>query len=155
MAPRAVELTIGDLSRRSGVSTSALRFYEDKGLIFSRRTSGNQRRYHRAMLRRVAFIRASAAAGIPLSKIAEVLAVLGDTESPTPKMWEKASKKWVADLDARIELLTHMRDLMGSCVGCGCLSMTSCKLLNPDDVAAAGGPGAQRLAIPPEIDDAD
>ena len=153
--PQDVFISIGALSKRTGVAVSAIRFYEEKGLLTSLRTSGNQRRYHRAMLRRVAFIRASAAAGIPLSKIAEVLAVLGDSESPTPKMWEKASRTWIADLDARIELLTHMRDLMGSCVGCGCLSMTACKLLNPDDVAAESGPGALRLAVPPEITDAD
>lgn len=151
MPPKNVELTVGELAQRAGVAPSAVRFYEDKGLIFSRRTSGNQRRYHRAMLRRVAFIRASAAAGIPLTKIGEVLAVLGTTESPTPRMWEKASKQWIDDINERIELLEHMRDLMGSCVGCGCLSMSSCKLLNPDDVAASTGPGASRLRVPREI----
>ncbi|MFW0788388.1 redox-sensitive transcriptional activator SoxR [Gordonia sp. CPCC 205333] len=145
MTAQHLELTVGELADRSGVATSAIRYYDDLGLIFSRRTSGNQRRYHRAMLRRVAFIKASQAAGIPLSEISEVLSALGSRESPTPKMWEQASRRWVADLNRRIELLERMRDLMGSCVGCGCLSMTDCRLLNPHDEMAKQGPGPHRL----------
>lgn len=145
MTARHMEITVGELAARSGVATSAIRYYDELGLIFSRRTSGNQRRYHRAMLRRVAFIKASQAAGIPLAEIADVLAALGSHESPTPAMWEEASRRWVADLNRRIELLERMRDMMGSCVGCGCLSMTECHLLNPYDELAAKGPGPHRL----------
>lgn len=145
MALKKLEMTVGELAIRAGVAPSAVRYYEDRGLIFSRRTSGNQRRYHRAMLRRVAFIRASQAAGIPLATIGSVLEVLGEHESPTKSMWHRASQRWVDDLDERIALLQRMRDLMDSCVGCGCLSMKACHLLNPDDAYAQQGLGTNRL----------
>ncbi|MGV9824183.1 MULTISPECIES: redox-sensitive transcriptional activator SoxR [unclassified Gordonia (in: high G+C Gram-positive bacteria)] len=145
MGLKKVELSVGELAQRAGIAPSAVRFYEDQGLIFARRTPGNQRRYHRAMLRRVAFIRASQAAGIPLSVIAEVFAELGDHESPPRSMWEAASKRWIADIDRRIALLQNMRDMIGSCVGCGCLSLGSCHLLNPGDELNRLGPGPRRL----------
>ncbi|WP_040510405.1 redox-sensitive transcriptional activator SoxR [Gordonia soli] len=145
MTPKKLEMSVGQLAQRAGIAPSAVRFYEEKGLIFSHRTSGNQRRFHRAMLRRVAFIRASQAAGIPLSVIADVLAELGDHESPPKSMWEKASKRWISDINNRIALLENMRDLIGSCVGCGCLSLGACHLLNPGDELNSLGPGPRRL----------
>lgn len=145
MSLKKLELSVGELAQRAGIAPSAVRFYEEQGLIFSRRTSGNQRRYHRAMLRRVAFVRASQTAGIPLSVIAEVLAELGDHESPPKSMWEKASRRWIDDLNRRIQLLENMRDMIGSCVGCGCLSMVECHLLNPGDTLNEQGPGPRRL----------
>ncbi|MBR7190975.1 MULTISPECIES: redox-sensitive transcriptional activator SoxR [unclassified Gordonia (in: high G+C Gram-positive bacteria)] len=145
MTLKKPELSVGELAQRAGIAPSAVRFYEDQGLIFSRRTSGNQRRYHRAMLRRVAFIRASQVAGIPLSVIGEVLAELGDHESPPKSMWEAASKRWMDDINQRIALLENMRDMIGSCVGCGCLSLGECHLLNPGDELNKLGPGPRRL----------
>lgn len=145
MGLKKLELSVGELALRAGIAPSAVRYYEDQGLIFARRTSGNQRRYHRAMLRRVAFIKASQTAGIPLSVIAEVLAELGDTESPSKAMWEAASRRWIDDLNERIALLENMRDMIGSCVGCGCLSLGSCHLLNPGDELNRAGPGPRRL----------
>ncbi|MDL9938251.1 redox-sensitive transcriptional activator SoxR [Gordonia sp. ABSL1-1] len=145
MPGRKLELTVGELAIRAGIAPSAVRFYEEQGLIFSRRTAGNQRRYHRAMLRRVAFVRASQAAGIPLAVIAEVLAELGDHESPSQAMWEAASTRWIADINHRIALLENMRDMIGSCVGCGCLSLGDCHLLNPGDELNKLGPGPRRL----------
>lgn len=140
-----MELTIGEVAHRAGVNTSALRFYEKQGLIHSRRSGGNQRRYHRAVLRRVAFIRASQAAGISLDAIGGVLGRLGDEEAPPAEVWEEAARTWAADLDERIALLVRMRERLTSCVGCGCLSLKSCHLLNPDDRLAAEGGGARRL----------
>ena len=145
MGLKKIELSVGELALRAGIATSAVRYYEEQGLIFSRRTAGNQRRYHRAMLRRVAFIKASQTAGIPLAVIAEVLGELGDTESPSTAMWEAASKRWIDDLDHRIALLEKMRDMIGSCVGCGCLSLSACRLLNPGDELHRQGPGPRRL----------
>ncbi|RPA10293.1 redox-sensitive transcriptional activator SoxR [Gordonia sp. OPL2] len=145
MTLRKLELSVGELAQRAGIAPSAVRFYEDQGLIFSRRTSGNQRRYHRAMLRRVAFIRASQAAGIPLAVIADVLSELGHSESPPKSMWESASKRWIDDINTRIALLENMRDMIGSCVGCGCLSLGECHLLNPGDEMNKLGPGPRRL----------
>ncbi|MEP9394307.1 MULTISPECIES: redox-sensitive transcriptional activator SoxR [Gordonia] len=145
MGLRKLELSVGELAQRAGIAPSAVRYYEDQGLIFARRTAGNQRRYHRAMLRRVAFIKASQTAGIPLAVIADVLGELGDTESPSTQMWEAASQRWIDDLDQRIALLQKMRDMIGSCVGCGCLSLNACHLLNPGDELHRQGSGARRL----------
>jgi MerR family redox-sensitive transcriptional activator SoxR len=144
--PAAVsELTIGQLSARSGVAISALRFYEDQGLIASRRTAGNQRRYPRAMLRRVAFIRASQRVGIPLGRIKDALAGLPANRTPTPADWARLSGQWRADLDDRIDQLERLRDRLTGCIGCGCLSLASCRLVNPDDRLAANGPGPANL----------
>lgn len=144
--PAAVsELTIGQLSARSGVAVSGLRFYEDQGLISSRRTAGNQRRYPRAMLRRVAFIRASQRVGIPLARIKDALDGLPSNRTPTPADWARLSGQWRADLDDRIGRLERLRDRLDGCIGCGCLSLASCRLVNPDDALGAQGPGARNL----------
>ncbi|MER5421712.1 redox-sensitive transcriptional activator SoxR [Streptosporangium roseum] len=139
------ELTIGELSERSGVAASALRFYEREGLIHSRRTTGNQRRYHRATLRRVAFIRASQSVGMPLSVIGEVLALLPADAPPTREFWVRASECWSKEINARIEKMERMRDRFTECIGCGCLSFEQCALVNPGDELAGQGPGARRL----------
>jgi MerR family transcriptional regulator, redox-sensitive transcriptional activator SoxR len=138
-------LTIGELARRSGVAPSALRFYEDQGLIRARRTDGNQRRYERAMLRRIAFVQAGKAAGIPLRRIGEALATLPESRIPTRRDWERLSKRWREDLDARIATLQGLRGRLDTCIGCGCLSIDKCELLNPDDEAASLGAGAHYL----------
>ena len=141
----ASELTAGQLSARSGVAVSALRFYEEQGLISSRRTSGNQRRYPRAMLRRVAFIRASQRVGIPLTRIKEALDGLPANRTPTPADWARLSARWRADLDDRISQLQRLRDRLTGCIGCGCLSLGTCQLVNPGDKLAREGPGARKL----------
>ncbi|RII17249.1 Redox-sensitive transcriptional activator SoxR [Streptomyces sp. YIM 130001] len=146
LAWNAKEATVGELAERSGVSTSALRFYEREGLITSRRTSGNQRRYSRDTLRRVAFIRTSQRLGIPLASIREVLALLPDDRTPTREDWARISECWRSDLDERISTLQRLRDNLTDCIGCGCLSIDRCALSNPYDVLAEEGPGARRLA---------
>lgn len=145
LAPDADVLTIGELSARSGVPASALRFYERQGLIRSHRTSGNQRRYPRATLRQVAFIRASQSVGIPLSDIGGVLGFLPDDAEPTQEFWERASACWKDMLNARIKQLERMRDLFTDCIGCGCLSFDQCSLINPDDKLGRQGPGPRRM----------
>ena len=141
----ASELSIGEVSARSGVAPSALRFYERESLIASTRTDGNQRRYDRSVLRRVAFIQAGRAAGVTLSEINATLARLPTNRTPSRRDWERLSKRWRDDLDARIETLQSLRDRLTTCIGCGCLSIDRCELLNPDDEAAAKGPGAHYL----------
>ena len=137
------ELTIGELSSRSGVSASALRFYEREGLIESRRTDGNQRRYPSVTLRRVALVQAGKAAGIPLERLRGALDTLPNGKSPTKRDWERLSRSWAAEVDARIAMLQAIRTRLTTCIGCGCLSLKTCGLLNPDDEAAALGPGAR------------
>jgi MerR family redox-sensitive transcriptional activator SoxR len=139
------DLTIGELSARSGVPASALRFYEREGLIHSRRTTGNQRRYDRTTLRRVAFVRASQSVGIPLALIRDVLGFLPEGVPPTKEFWQRASRCWSEEIDARIARLERMRDRFTSCIGCGCLSFDECRLVNPGDRLAARGPGAHLL----------
>lgn len=141
----ASELTVGQLAARSGVAVSALHFYEEKGLISARRTAGNQRRYPRATLRRVAFIRASQRVGIPLSRIASALEELSASRTPTAADWARLSARWRADLDERISQLQHLRDRLTGCIGCGCLSLRACRLVNPDDALGRDGPGARNL----------
>jgi MerR family redox-sensitive transcriptional activator SoxR len=141
----AAELTIGEVSARSGVAPSALRFYEAEGLISARRTDGNQRRYDRSMLRRIAFIQAGRAAGIPLERIHAALDTLPKDRSPNTRDWQRLSRSWREDLDRRISTLQALRGRLTTCIGCGCLSLTKCGLLNPDDEAAAHGPGAHYL----------
>jgi MerR family redox-sensitive transcriptional activator SoxR len=140
------ELTIGELSARSGVAPSALRFYEAEGLISATRTTGNQRRYDRSTLRRVATIQAGKAAGIPLAQIQTALATLPNERVPTRRDWERLSRAWREDLDRRIATLEGLRDRLSTCIGCGCLSIDRCDLLNPGDEAAELGPGAHYLA---------
>ena len=138
-------LTVGEVSKRSGVAVSALHFYEAKGLVFSHRTVGNQRRYARDTLRRLAFIRVAQKVGIPLAKVRTTLAKLPKARTPTRADWARVATLWKEDLDARIERLTRLRDSLDGCVGCGCLSTELCALYNPDDRAAQAGPGALRL----------
>lgn len=142
---KAKELTPGELSERSGVAVSALHFYEREGLISSRRTSGNQRRYHRETLRRVAFIRISQRVGIPLNEIRDALHTLPEGRTPTRRDWARLSTVWRKDLDQRITQLTRLRDNLTGCIGCGCLSLAGCTLVNPHDKLGARGPGARVL----------
>src|SRR3954449_10283035 len=135
-------LTIGDLSERSGVATSALRYYESVGLIESTRTTGNQRRYRRIALRRVAFIRSAQRVGLTLDEISEALATLPEGRTPTKADWARLSQSWRPRIDAQIERLERLRDKLDSCIGCGCLSLRTCALSNPDDAVAPRGPGA-------------
>ncbi|MEV7866973.1 redox-sensitive transcriptional activator SoxR [Streptomyces sp. NPDC088124] len=128
------ELTVGQLSARSGAAVSALHFYESKGLITSRRTSGNQRRYSRDALRRVAFVRAAQRVGIPLATIRNALAELPEERTPTRDDWARLSEAWRAELDERIKQLGRLRDHLTDCIGCGCLSLETCVLSNPDDI---------------------
>lgn len=141
---KARELTVGQVAERSGVATSALRFYERDGLIHSTRTSGNQRRYSRDTLRRIAFIRASQRVGISLEQIRSVLELLPEGRTPTPEDWQRVSESWREDLNTRIKELEELRDDLTDCIGCGCLSLSACALANPHDVAAAQGPGPAR-----------
>ncbi|WP_064443908.1 redox-sensitive transcriptional activator SoxR [Rhodococcus sp. YH3-3] len=144
---KAKELTPGQLSERSGVAVSALHFYEREGLIVSRRTSGNQRRYQRDTLRRVAFIRVSQRVGIPLSEIREALGTLPEGRTPNRADWERLSTGWRRHLDLRIEQLERLRDNLTGCIGCGCLSLEGCALANPHDQLASAGPGARVLEV--------
>jgi MerR family transcriptional regulator, redox-sensitive transcriptional activator SoxR len=135
------ELTIGDLSERSGIAASAIRYYEDRGLVWSRRTTGNQRRYERPMLRRLAFIRTAQRVGLSLEEIEEALSTLPSNRTPTKADWSRLSRGWRPRLDAQIAQLERLRDTLDSCIGCGCLSLKRCNLSNPGDLAASRGPG--------------
>jgi MerR family redox-sensitive transcriptional activator SoxR len=143
----APELTVGQVAARSGVAVSTLHFYEAKGLIQSRRTAGNQRRYRPDTLRRVAFIRVGQRVGIPLRVIAEALAELPSERPPNRQDWERLSTAWRAQLDSRIAQLLRLRDDLTDCIGCGCLSLDRCVLRNPGDLLAAEGPGPRRLLV--------
>jgi MerR family redox-sensitive transcriptional activator SoxR len=138
-------LSIGEVAARSGVAASALRFYEAEGLLASRRTGGNQRRYERGVLRRIALIKAGRAAGIPLDRIRSALDTLPAGRTPTRRDWERLSRAWRSDLDEQIAMLHAVRDRLTTCIGCGCLSIGACTLLNPDDEAARLGAGAHYL----------
>jgi len=146
MAKLPSTLTIGELSRRSGVAPSALRFYEDVGLITAERTSGNQRRYPRHMLRRVAFVRAAQRVGLSLDEIRDALASLPDGRTPTKADWTRVSQSWTARLDRQIADLEQLKTKLTGCVGCGCLSMRTCVLSNPDDAEGERGVGPAWLA---------
>jgi MerR family redox-sensitive transcriptional activator SoxR len=139
------ELTVGQLAERSGVAVSALHFYEAKGLISSRRTAGNQRRYTRDTLRRVAFVRLSQRLGIPLKTIKDALAGLPEKRTPTRADWARLSAGWRGELDDRIEQLQRLRDDLTDCIGCGCLSLDLCPVANPRDRLGDEGPGARRI----------
>lgn len=140
-------LSVGEVARRSGVAVSTLHFYETKGLISSERTEGNQRRYRREVLRRMAFIRVAQRVGIALADIETALASLGGTAAPSREDWARLSAGWRADLDARMAQLRKLRDTLDDCIGCGCLSIDRCRLRNPFDKLAAQGPGPQRLWV--------
>ncbi|KAA1373717.1 redox-sensitive transcriptional activator SoxR [Aeromicrobium fastidiosum] len=144
-----LDLTPAAVSSRTGVAVSALHFYEREGLIESHRTAGNQRRYHRDVLRRIAFIRVSQGLGISLAQIRTALGTLPDDRVPTKADWARLSRGWRADLDARIDRLQRLRDDLDGCIGCGCLSLRSCSLYNADDMLAVDGPGARRLLRTP------
>ncbi|BBG00034.1 redox-sensitive transcriptional activator SoxR [Pseudonocardia saturnea] len=142
-------LTIGEIVERSGFPHSALRYYEREGLIAASRTSGGQRRYRRSVLRRLAFVRAARSLGIGLDEVRAALDSLPAERTPTRADWSRLSKAWRNRLDEQIDALTALRDGLDGCIGCGCLSMTTCRLVNPEDAAAVQGDGARRL--PPAL----
>jgi MerR family redox-sensitive transcriptional activator SoxR len=145
MVDKSHPLTIGDLSARSGVAPSALRYYESQQLIFSLRTTGNQRRYERSTLRRIAFIRAAQRVGLSLEEITAALRTLPDGRTPSRADWARLSRDWRPRINEQIERLERLRDKLDGCIGCGCLSLETCSLQNPDDMVAARGPGAAYL----------
>lgn len=134
-------LSIGAVSERTGVAASALRFYEAEGLISAERSPGGQRIYARATIRRISFIRAAQQVGLSLEEIAEALSTLPRRRTPTEGDWARLAAEWRPRLDAQIAVLERLRDRLDGCIGCGCLSLRHCRLLNPDDEAAAAGPG--------------
>lgn len=138
-------LTIGEVAERANVATSALRYYEREGLISAVRSEGGQRRYQREVLRRVAFIRAAQRVGLSLDEIKQALGRLPQGRTPTAADWSRLSRSWRPLIDRRIAELERVRDKLDSCIGCGCLSLKVCHLLNPDDIAAAEGPGPRWL----------
>ncbi|MGF1848678.1 redox-sensitive transcriptional activator SoxR [Vibrio lentus] len=140
-----VYLTIGQLSERSGVAPSALRFYETKGLIASIRTNGNQRRYQSAMLRRIALIQVAQSIGFTLEEITEELSTLPMNQTATKRDWERVAKKWQGQLDSKMAQIKSLQENLTGCIGCGCLSMQKCQLLNPKDILHDQGQGAQRI----------
>lgn len=137
-------LTVGEVARRAGVSVATVRFYEDRGLVRSTRTAGNQRRFERHVLRRIAVVRAGQRFGLSLAEIGAALAALPDDHPPTKRDWSRMSRRWHDLLTARIEALQRVRDGLAGCIGCGCLSLRSCPVYNAEDELAAEGPGARR-----------
>lgn len=138
-------LTVGEISRRSGFAESAVRYYERLGLVTASRTTGNQRRFERSTLRRLAFIRAARNVGLSLTEVAEALGSLPAGRTPTRADWARLSRSWRQRLDDQIDALTALRDGLDSCIGCGCLSLQRCAFSNPGDTARAAGPGAAYL----------
>lgn len=147
MARLPPQLSIGELASRSGVTSSALRFYESVGLISAERTAGNQRRYPRHQLRRVAFIRAAQRVGLSLDEVAAALSSLPDRRTPTKADWQRVSRAWTARIDRQIADLERLKAKLTGCVGCGCLSLRTCVLSNPNDDQAQIAPGAPWLAV--------
>ena len=143
--PRPALLTIGDVASRSGCATSALRFYEDRELITSERNDSGHRRYRPDVIRRVSFIRTAQRVGLTLEEIGAALASLPAGRTPTAKDWARLARDWRPGLDERITVLTRLRDQLDSCIGCGCLSLESCGIWNPDDTAATLGDGPRYL----------
>ena len=139
------DLSVGEVAARSGLAVSAIHFYEAKGLIASWRNSSNHRRYPRSVLRKLAVIKVAQRAGVPLKEIAEAMATIPDNHSVSAKDWSRLSREWKARLDARIYRLTRLRDMLGYCIGCGCLSVNECQLFNPEDQLAEQGSGPQLL----------
>ncbi len=143
------ELTIGALAERTGVATSALRFYEEQGLIHSIRSAGGQRRYSRDTLRRVSFVRIAQQVGLSLGEIRDALHSLPERRTPTEKDWHRLSASWRPRLDEQIAMLERLRDKLDGCIGCGCLSLRFCRIYNPDDQAAERGPGPRYILDAP------
>lgn len=139
------DLSMGDVTSRTGMAASAVRYYESEGLIASTRTAGNQRRFHRDVLRRIAFVRAAQNVGLSLDEIREALASLPTSRPPDRADWGRLSASWRPRLEEQIARLVRLRDQLDSCIGCGCLSLDTCALYNPDDAAASLGPGARYL----------
>lgn len=142
-----MELTIGEVADRAGIAASALRYYEKEGLIHPDRSDGGQRRYHRDVLRLVAFIRAAQRVGLSIDEIRGALSTLPEGHVPHAADWTRLSKSWRPLLDRRIEEMQRLRDRLDSCIGCGCLSLKTCALSNPNDIAASAGPGARWLIV--------
>jgi MerR family transcriptional regulator, redox-sensitive transcriptional activator SoxR len=138
-------LSIGEVSARSGLAASALRYYEEQGLVAASRTAGGARRYPRSVLRRLAVVRAARNVGLSLPEIRAALATLPDDRPPTAADWARLSSDWRDRLDEQIAALGQLRDGLSSCIGCGCLSLDRCALSNPGDVAGREGPGARWL----------
>jgi len=141
----AAELSVGEAAARSGVAASTLHYYEAQGLIRSRRNAGNQRRYPREVLRRIAIIRVAQRTGISLASIRDALKALPNGRTPTSEDWAKLSARWRVELNDRIARLTRLRDQLDGCIGCGCLSLGTCPLRNPWDTLADEGPGPRLL----------
>lgn len=141
-------LSIGLVSERTGVAPSALRFYESEGLIHADRSDGNQRRYQPHMIRRISFIRVAQQVGLTLDEVREALASLPEERTPTENDWERLSAAWRPRLDAQIGMLERLRDRLDGCIGCGCLSLKYCKLINPDDELGEHGPGPRTVIEP-------
>jgi len=141
-------LSIGAVSDRTGVATSALRFYESEGLLHSVRSAGGQRRYHRDVIRRVSFVRIAQELGLSLGEIKEALASLPEHRTPTQRDWHRLATSWGPRLDAQIAMLERLRDRLEGCIGCGCLSLQACRILNPGDAVAERGPGPRYVLDP-------
>lgn len=142
---RKHEISIGDLARRTGLAVSAIRYYEDQGLVASERTAGGQRRFLRSDIRRLSFVIIAQSLGFPLSRIRQVLSSLPQERTPTPSDWAAVSQVFRDDLDNRIATLTRLRDTLDGCIGCGCLSLDKCALYNPEDRARSRGTGPRYL----------
>jgi MerR family redox-sensitive transcriptional activator SoxR len=138
-------LTIGEVAERSGLATSAIRFYERQGLVHAGRTTSGQRRFRRDVLRRIAFIRIAQRVGLTLEEIVTALAVLPLDRAPTRRDWARLTAGWQDRIEQRISLLNALQDGLSSCIGCGCLSLRTCALANPSDVASTLGSGPQYL----------
>jgi MerR family transcriptional regulator, redox-sensitive transcriptional activator SoxR len=138
-------LSIGEVSHRTGAATSALRFYEDQGLIHSERNAGGQRRFHREVIRRVSFIRTAQQVGLTLSEIREFMSALPDERTPTRDDWSRVAASWGPRIDDQIQLLERLKDRVVGCIGCGCLSLDVCPIMNPQDELSSEGPGPRLL----------
>ena len=143
--PYHLELGVGEVAARSGVAVSTVHFYEAEGLIRSRRTTGNQRRYERDVLRRIAIVRVAQKVGIPLAQIRAALSGLPEGRTPTVEDWAALSTRWREDLDSRIAQLAALRDQLSGCIGCGCLTISACRLRNPGDLLGDHGTGPRLL----------